>query len=374
MSEGARILIADDEARNRELLAELVELQGHQVEMANDGFEALAKAILDIDMVLLDVMMPGLDGFEVVRRLRKDQRSLGLPVIMVTALSEKEQKLRAVEAGANDFITKPVDRLELEVRMRSLLRMKKAQDEVKASRDMLEVKVHERTTELRKALSEMAEARRKTYEAHLETIERLAVAAEYKDEDTASHILRIAGYSRKIGMLLGLSSSDADNLYYGSLMHDVGKIGIPDAILLKPAALSQEERAAMQKHTTIGGMILGGSESDLLKAGEEIALTHHEWWDGGGYPQGLSGERIPLRGRICAIADVYDALTTKRPYKEAMPQIAALELLKKDKGKHFDPKLLDLFVDQLDEILKAGNAGKNGGSKRPRLLARAAAS
>ncbi len=374
MSEGARILIADDEARNRELLAELVELQGHQVEMANDGFEALAKAILDIDMVLLDVMMPGLDGFEVVRRLRKDQRSLGLPVIMVTALSEKEQKLRAVEAGANDFITKPVDRLELEVRMRSLLRMKKAQDELKASRDMLEVKVHERTTELRKALSEMAEARRKTYEAHLETIERLAIAAEYKDEDTASHILRIAGYSRKIGTLLGLSSSDADNLYYGSLMHDVGKIGIPDAILLKPAALSQEERAAMQKHTTIGGMILGGSESDLLKAGEEIALTHHEWWDGGGYPQGLSGERIPLRGRICAIADVYDALTTKRPYKEAMPQDAALELLKKDRGRHFDPKLLDLFVDQLNDILKSGNPGKNGGGKRPRLLARAATS
>lgn len=148
----------------------------------------------------------------------------------------------------------------------------------------------------------------------------------------------------------------------------------PDAILLKPAALSQEERAAMQKHTTIGGMILGGSESDLLKAGEEIALTHHEWWDGGGYPQGLSGERIPLRGRICAIADVYDALTTKRPYKEAMPQDAALELLKKDRGRHFDPKLLDLFVDQLNDILKSGNPGKNGGGKRPRLLARAATS
>jgi putative two-component system response regulator len=363
----ARILIVDDEARNREFLAELVELQGHQVEMANDGFEALAKAILDIDMVLLDVMMPGLDGFEVVRRLRKDQRSLGLPVIMVTALSEKEQKLRAVEAGANDFITKPVDRLELEVRMRSLLRMKKAQDELKASRDMLEVKVNERTAELRKALSEMAEARRKTYEAHLETIERLAVAAEYKDEDTASHILRIAGYSRHVGLLLGISSSDADNLYYGSLMHDVGKIGIPDAILLKPAPLSAEERAAMQRHTSIGGAILGGSESDLLKAGEQIALTHHEWWDGSGYPEGLSGESIPLWGRICAIADVYDALRTKRPYKEAMPPDTALELLKKDRGRHFDPRLLDLFVDQLDEILLAGNTGKNGGAKRLRL-------
>jgi putative two-component system response regulator len=372
VNESARILIVDDEARNRELLAELVELQGHQVEFADDGFEALAKAILDIDMVLLDVMMPGLDGFEVVRRLRSDPRSVGLPVIMVTALSEKEQKLRAVEAGANDFITKPVDRLELEVRMRSLLRMKKAQDELKASRDMLEVKVQGRTTELRNALSEMADARRNTYEAHLETIERLAVAAEYKDEDTAAHILRIAAYSRHMGLLLGISSSDADNLYYGSLMHDVGKIGIPDAILLKPGPLSPEERASMQKHTSIGAMILGGSESELLKAGEQIALTHHEWWDGGGYPVGLSGERIPLWGRICAIADVYDALTTKRPYKEAMAQEAALELIEKDRGRHFDPQLLDMFVDQLDEILLAGNAGKDNGVRRPKLDARAA--
>jgi putative two-component system response regulator len=357
MNSKARVLIVDDEAKNRELLTDLVEMQGHEVELAGDGFEALAKAILDIDLVLLDVMMPGLDGFEVARRLRADPRVVGVPVIMVTALSEKEQRLRAVEAGANDFITKPVDRLELEVRMGSLLRMKKAQDEVRASRDLLEVKVQERTTELRKALSEMAEARRSTYEAHLDTIRRLAVAAEYKDEDTAAHILRMAGYARAIGALVGLSASEADNLYYGSLMHDVGKIGTPDAILLKPAALTPEEREVMKKHTVIGGLILGGSESGLLMAGEEIALTHHEWWDGSGYPRGLSGETIPLWGRICAIADVYDALTTKRPYKEAMPKEAAFELLTKDRGRHFDPGLLDVFLEHSSEILQAGEAG-----------------
>ena len=349
MSNQHRILIVDDEEGNRVLLADVAKDLGYEVETAADGFEALAKLKFDIDLVLLDAAMPGMDGFEVARRIRADATSGDIPIAMVTGLTSKKDRLRAVEAGANDFISKPVDQTEISVRTASLLKMKQAQDGLKRHQAELEKTVEKRTADLRRALQEMADAQRKAHQAHLDTIERLAVASEYKDEDTAAHIHRIGEYCGILGRRLNLSPSEVETLTHAAPMHDVGKIGIPDAILLKPGKLDESEWETMRQHTTIGARILAGSSSELLRAGEVIAQSHHEKWDGSGYPKGLAGEEIPLWGRICAVADVFDALATDRPYRKAMPNEEVLRIVKEGRGKHFDPRLPDVFLADLDE-------------------------
>ncbi|MBC8394869.1 MAG: response regulator [Deltaproteobacteria bacterium] len=351
MNKSKRILIVDDVKLNRELLQSYLESMNYESEEAQDGIEALAKLDLNIDLVLLDVMMPVMDGYEVVRQIRDDPNYSDIPVIMVTALTDKEDRLRAVESGANDFITKPIERNELRLRVTSLLKMKEGQDLIKQHRAELEDKVKEQTASLRKALEKMAEAQRKTYKAHLSTIYRLAVAAEYKDQHTAAHIRRMSHYSAIIAKGLNLPPGEVEIILNSSPMHDVGKLGIPDAIMLKPGKLNEEEREIIKQHTIIGSRILCDSESELLNAGETIALTHHEKWDGSGYPQGLAGEEIPLWGRICAVADVFDALTTKRPYKEAIDNVQVYEILKNEKGSHFDPNVIEVFFDRLPEII-----------------------
>lgn len=351
MNQPNRILIVDDEKLNRELLEDLVVSFGHEPEMARDGVEALAMMKLDIDLVLLDVMMPGMDGFEVARRIREDPDSSDLPIIMVTALTSKEDRLRAVQAGVNDFITKPIDKTELKVRTESLLKMKEAQDAVKRHKAELEKKVEQRTADLRLALQDMAEAQRRTHKAHLDTIVRLAIASEYKDEDTAAHIHRMSHYCAIIARGLHLPPGEVELILHASPMHDVGKIGIPDHILLKPGKLTPEEWTIMKEHSVMGGRILGEAEDDLIKAGEIIALRHHEKWDGSGYPKGLKGEDIPLIGRITAIADVFDALTSKRPYKSPMSNEKAFAIIKDSIGTHFDPKVGEAFFEGIDEIL-----------------------
>ena len=345
-----RILIVDDEELNRVVFKDMVESLGHIAEVASDGVGALAMSKLDIDLVLMDVNMPGMDGFEVVRRIREHPETQDLPIIMVTALSEKEDRLRAVNAGANDFIAKPVDLTELQVRSASLLKIKEHQDELRRYQAELEALVDKRTEALRNTLDEMAEAQRQTYDAQLETIHRLAVAAEYKDSNTAAHINRVSYYCALLGKAMNLSPGDTEILKHASPMHDVGKIGIPEEILLKPGKLDAEEWKIMRQHTTFGARILGDSESELLKAGEVIAISHHEQWDGNGYPDGLKGEDIPVMGRICAVADVFDAITTKRPYNEAMPNENAIELIKEKKGNHMDPHIVDLFMENLEDI------------------------
>ena len=341
----------DDEELNRSVFKEMVESLGHEVEVAEDGVGALAMMKLDIDLVLMDVNMPGMDGFETVRRIREDPEVGDLPVIMVTALAGKEDRLRAVEAGANDFIAKPVDLTELQVRTSSLLKVKEHQDEIRRYQAELEALVEKRTVALRKTLDEMAEAQRQTHEAYLDTIHRLAVAAEYKDMYTAAHINRVSFYCAMLGRALHLPPGETETILHASPMHDVGKLGISEGILLKPGKLDPGEWEIMKQHTTIGARILGGSTSELLEAGEIIALSHHEWWDGSGYPQGLAGEDIPIMGRICAVADVFDAMTTDRPYNEAMPNEKALEILKEKRGTHLAPQVVDLFLEYLDEVL-----------------------
>ncbi len=348
---GKRVLVIDDDEGIRKITQMLVEGLGHQVEPARDGIEGLAKLQLGVDLVLLDVVMPGLDGFDVCRRIRQDPAGRDVPVIMVTTLETKEHRLHAVEAGANDFISKPVDETELRIRSASLLKMKEAQDEVKRYQTQLEDMIEERTSSLRKALEQMADAQRVAYQAQLETVERLAILAEYKDKVTARHVQRMSEYSAVIARGLKLPPAEVELILHASRMHDVGKIAVPESILRKPSSLDPHEWTVMRQHSQIGSRILDNSSSQILQAGRVIALHHHERWDGAGYPQGLSGSDIPLWGRICAVADVFDAVTSERPYKPAFPNEEALQLLRDGRGKHFDPRVVDVFFECLEEIL-----------------------
>jgi len=368
-SNAKNILIVDDEARNRDGLKAMVEALGFRAETASDGIEAVTKLRLDIDLVLLDAMMPGMDGFEVAKRIRQNQETSDVPIIMITALGDKKDRIRAVQAGVSDFLSKPVDFTELEVRMASLLKIKEGQDALKRYQMELEERVERRTSDLRAALKEVTEAQRQTNQAHLDTIRRLVVAAEYKDEDTAAHIQRMSHYCALLGRNLGLSPGEAEILLHASSMHDVGKIGIPDAVLLKPGKLDPDEWKIMKEHTLIGDRILKDSPSEYLREGEVIALTHHEKWDGYGYPRGLKGKDIPLWGRICAVADVFDALTSDRPYKKAFPNEKAFAILREGRGAHFDPEVIDVFFDRLGEIVKIQERyGETNGTAGPQRM------
>jgi putative two-component system response regulator len=347
-----RILIVDDDDATRTVTRALVAANGHEAEVAADGLEGLAKARLGIDLVLLDVVMPGLDGFEVCRRMRKDPLARDIPIIMLTSMASFDDRLNAVEAGANDFIAKPIDDTEFRIRTTSLLRLKDAQDALKSYQAHLEELVRQRTASLRAALEQMAEAQRVTYLAHLDTVERLAVVAEYKDRITARHIERMSRYCAVIARGLRLPPGEVELIQHASRMHDLGKIAVPDMILGKPSSLEPPEWKVMRQHATIGGDILANSTSELLQAGRVIALSHHERWDGAGYPSGLAGEDIPLWGRICAVADTFDAVTSERSYKPAYSNEVALQILREGRGTQFDPNVVDAFLDSYDQIVE----------------------
>jgi putative two-component system response regulator len=351
MDRPKRILIVDDDPKILGLLSDMVTSLQHQVETAQDGFEAMAKVGLDIDLILLDVNMPGMDGFEVARSIRKQYLPNELPIIMVTGMATREDRIGAVNAGANDFVAKPFDLTEIHVRMKSLLGMKAAHDALRRHKDQLEEIVRRRTQALRTALDDVVEAQRRLRAANLETIQRLMAAAEYKDMGSAAHIQRMSEFSALIARKLRLSPQRIELIYHASAMHDIGKIGMPQEILLKPGKLNRREWRDIKRHPTIGAKILQNSTSQLLRLGEIIALTHHEKWDGSGYPKGLRGDEIPVEGRISAIADVFDALTSKRPYKEAFSNDTAFQILWNGRGKHFDPELVDLFLSCSDEIV-----------------------
>ncbi len=356
MDRPKRILIVDDDPKILGLLADMVTSLEHEVETAKDGFEAMAKVGLDIDLILLDINMPGMDGLEVARSIRKQYLANELPIIMVTGMATREDRIGAVNAGANDFVAKPFDLTEIRVRMKSLLGMKVAHDTLRRHKDQLEEIVQRRTQSLRTALDDVVEAQRRLRAANLETIQRLVVAAEYKDMGSAAHIQRMSEFSALIARKLRLSPQRIELIYHASPMHDIGKIGMPQEILLKPGKLNRREWRHIKRHPTIGAKILQKSTSQLLRLGEIIALTHHEKWDGSGYPKGLRGTEIPIEGRISAVADVFDALTNKRPYKEAFSNDKAFQILWNGRGKHFDPELVDLFISSVDEIVEIQSA------------------
>jgi putative two-component system response regulator len=346
-----RVLVVDDDDTLRRSTARIVESFGYEVDTAEDGIEALAKLMLDFDLVLLDGDMPHMDGFEVTERIRASVETEHLPIIMITGLVRPENRRRAIECGVNDFIIKPFASEELQMRSKWLIEMKQSVDKLRTRQSRLEDEVQRRTESLRRTLRDMAEAQRRTMEAHVDTIRRLSMAAEFKDSITASHIERIGLYSERLARALGMSPRDIETIRHAATMHDVGKLGVPEAILMKPGKLSEDEIDVMRAHTTIGAQILSGSDSPLLQMGERIALSHHERWDGKGYPFGLAAEAIPLEGRICAVVDFFDALTMDRPYRNAVPVEEVMDMMRADSGRHFDPEVLEAFFTVIDEIL-----------------------
>lgn len=335
---GSRILIVDDSPANLVILEKMLAYQDCSVSKAENGETALALARSEIpDLILLDVMMPGMNGFEVCRELKAAPATADIPVIFVTAADEIEHVKEGFASGGADFVRKPFQPAELLAR--SGLHV-----ENRRLRGHLELQVKARTTELSGALSDLRAA-------NLELIHRLSQAAELRDNETANHLHRMSHYSVAIARAAGLDAEAITLIQEASPMHDLGKIGIPDGILLKPGKLTTEEFAVMKKHPQIGAELLAGLDAPVIRMAATIALTHHEKFDGSGYPYGLSKQSIPIEGRIVAIADVFDALTTSRPYKEAWPLERALAYLHEHAGTHFDPELIAAFDRAEEEIM-----------------------
>jgi putative two-component system response regulator len=346
MGKGVTVLVVDDEEPNRRLMRALLEPLGYAVIVAGDGREALDKiSATPPDIILMDAVMPKMGGLEATRQLKAREETRIIPVIIITGLQDMDDKVHAFEAGADDFLTKPFERVELRARIESLLKVKAYNEQTRRYQKELEAEVEKRTRQL-------SETHGRLRAASLEMVFRLSRAAEFRDEDTGSHLKRMSRYTAVISRRLGLSERTVDTILYAAPMHDVGKIGIPDSILLKPGKLDEREMKIMKLHTTIGAQILHGSTEGFLKLGEVIALTHHERWDGAGYPRGLAGKDVPLAGYITAVADVFDALTSKRPYKEAFPVEKALDIIREERGTHFNPEVVDAFFSVSSEILE----------------------
>ncbi|MFZ2302865.1 MAG: two-component system response regulator [Gallionella sp.] len=330
------LLIVDDTPENIDVLRGILG-SDYTIKIANNGPLALKiVAAQPPDLILLDVMMPGMDGYEVCRQLKENEATRHIPIIFVTARGEVADETLGFELGAADYITKPVSPPIVHARVRAHLALSN-------QRRYLEHLVAERTGELERS-------NRQLEKTHLVMLQQLGRAADYRDNETGMHIVRVGNFSKLLGLASGFMESRADLLMYASMMHDIGKIGIPDHILLKPGKLTKEEFGIIKKHPEIGAQIIGDHDAEVLKMAKQIALTHHEKWDGQGYPGGLSGEDIPIAGRIVAIADVFDALTCVRPYKRAWPVEVALELITKEAGKHFDPGLVKLFLNMETEV------------------------
>ena len=335
------ILIIDDQLTSRQILKQLVSNieQNLAVHDFANPVEALAWTAKNAaDLVLVDYKMPEMNGVEFIRKFRMHPASAHVPVIMVTSIEDRNVRYEALGVGATDFLMKPVDHHECRARCRNLLTQHQQYKIISDRSRWLERRVAEATSEIR-----MRER---------ETLLRLARAGEYRDEETGNHIIRMAKYSRIIAEEIGLSRDDAEVIEMAAPMHDIGKIGIRDDILLKPGKLTPEEFEIMKTHTIIGHDILKDSPSKFLQMGGVIALGHHEKFDGSGYPYGKKGDEIPIEARIVAVADVFDALVSERPYKNAWSTQAALEYMESHRGRHFDPEALDAFKSQIDAVAK----------------------
>jgi two-component system response regulator RpfG len=333
---GARVVIVDDRSTARRLLEGLARTlePGVVVESFEDPQEALAQMkLVTPDLIITDYRMPGMDGIEFTRRIRAERRLADVPVIIVTVV---EVRYQALENGATDFLTRPIDPQECRARCLNLLALRRSQRVVADRAQWLEEQVMLATREVR------------TRER--ETLLKLAKAGEYRDEETGNHIIRMARYARLVAEELKLTAMECDEIEAAAPMHDIGKIGIPDQILMKPGRHTPEQQAIMRTHPLIGHGILDDSPSRYLQMGAVIALGHHEKFDGTGYPQGLAGENIPLPARIAAVADVFDALTSNRPYKRAWSFQEALHYIRSESGKHFDPACVRAFELRIDTV------------------------
>lgn len=336
----AEILIVDDERPNIMLLERLLKASGYSRIRGTDDPRQVQDLLgeRDADLVLLDLRMPYMDGFQVMEQIHSTVE-VGddyLPVLMLTAEHDPKIKLRALELGATDFLLKPFDRAEVASRVRNILQVRLLNKRVRQQNAELEFKVRERTRELD--------------ETRLEIIRRLGIAAEYRDNETGMHIVRMSLFAQAIALRHGLPPEQAELLMNAAPMHDIGKIGIPDRVLLKKDKLDTDEWHIMRSHTTIGAQMLSGHTSPLLQMAAEIALSHHERWDGSGYPQGLSGDAISLEARIVAVADVFDALLAERPYKKPWPEHEAIAEIQRLAAKQFDPAVVESFLSALPEL------------------------
>lgn len=333
------ILVVDDDTSAQNMIKRILVQSGYGVRTALGGEKAYAAVSESVpDLIILDLSMPGIDGFEVARHLKSNPETREIPIFLITGLASSENHVKALDIGINDFLSKTAEPEEILARTRSLLKIKQLNDQLNNHRISLERTVDLRTEQLKNA--------------SLEVIWRLTAASEYRDNETGAHIKRMSHYSAAIARNMGLRKKTVETILYSAPMHDIGKIGIPDGILLKGGKLNAEEWRIMKGHTIIGANILKGSKIGFVRMGAMIALTHHEKWDGSGYPSGLKGRQIPLAGRIVALADVFDALTSKRTYKDAYSVQESNRIIKEGRGKHFDPEVVDVFFAIQDEILQ----------------------
>ena len=333
----ARILIVDDEPHIRTALGHLLKGSGHDCTYAGnakEAKEALKKS--PVDLMLCDIRMPGDSGLELARDVLQEREDIA--VIMSTAVDDTDVAQTALELGAYGYLIKPAGRNEIRIAVSNALRRRELELKHRDYQRELEGTVNQRTRELQLSQEE--------------TLQRLAKAAEFRDNETAEHVQRMSHYCRLIVERMGMTAEKCDQFRLASVMHDVGKIGISDLILLKPGKLTDEEFDHIKLHAEMGHRILSGSKSPLLELGATMAFSHHEKYDGTGYPRGLAGEAIPIEGRIAAVADVFDALTSVRVYRKAWSVEKATDLLIRDKGSHFDPNIVDLFLESMDEVLK----------------------
>ncbi len=334
-----KVLIVDDESTGRTILAKIV--QQVEDDVSVDSFDKPLEALdwLDYnhpDLIITDYRMPDMNGVELIKQIRNKKACLDIPIMMITVVSEKSVRYDALEAGATAFLTRPIDQIECRTSCRNLLKLHEQQSIIQDRADWLARQVEVATQQI--------------VSRERETLLRLAKAGEYRDEATGNHVVRMAKYSRQIAEALGLSERECDEIEYAAPMHDIGKIGIQDSILLKPGKFEQEEWLTMQKHTLIGHSILSDSQSRYIQTGSVIALNHHERFDGSGYPNGISGKEIPLIARIVSVADVYDALISPRPYKKAWVAKDAQDYLHKHAGTQFDPICVEAFFERLENI------------------------
>ncbi len=345
-SKSASILVVDDESSNIKLLERVLESEGYtKIVSTQNPCEVLGLYHEHTcDLVLLDLNMPQMDGYMVMEQLKLNYGSVLSPILVLTAQHLQDHRQRALDSGALDYVTKPFDRKELLSRVRNLLEVQLARKYMREQNDILERRVLDRTQELEIAHQQL-------YDSRMQIVRRLGRAAEYRDNETGLHIIRMSQISARLGEVVGIDREQCALLLNASPMHDIGKIGIPDYILLKPGKLEPNEWEIMKTHAQIGADILDSSDSELLNMASEIAITHHEKWDGSGYPNGLKGKEIPLVGRIVAVADVFDALTSSRPYKKAWSVEKAVATIKEESGKHFDPEIINLFIKILPDII-----------------------
>jgi len=335
----AKILIVDDQEMNVRLLEKILSNAGFKNLTCTSDSREVEKYYVenDFDIVLLDIRMPHIDGFEILNTINLTPKESYVPVLILTAQDDQETKLRALKLGAKDFLTKPFDQTEVLLRINNLLEVRLMHQQQRNINKILDQRVKERTRELN--------------ESRLEVTRRLGRAAEFRDNETGYHIIRMSKFSQIIANTYGLDEATSELILHASPMHDIGKIGIPDQILLKPGKLNKHEWEIMKTHASIGADILSGTDSELMNMAREIAQNHHEKFDGSGYPNGLSGTQIPISAKIAALSDVFDALTSDRPYKKAWSVEDAVAEIKKCSGGHFDPQVVRAFEASLPAIL-----------------------